>query len=210
MAKVVGLSGAQGGGKSTLLTGLAARGWRVDDFRVSRAVQAQLGWERLDKVMEAPDTMTRFQRAILDQKLARDLALQLEPTESIILTERTFADIAAYATLWTWKLEARGAWTFHEASLWLGTFMRDCLEAQDVYAATLLLNLGAHVSWQDDPNRADRASADQVFEDISNFTGYRHQKHRMDRRLSALPRLNITAASVPDRITQVEDFLNTL
>ena len=99
MIKLVGVSGAQGAGKSTLLEGLKAKGWAVDSFKVSRAVQKKLGWDSLERVMDDVHTMQRFQEEVLHQKLLRDFDMGRLETSGVVLTERTFADIAAYTWL---------------------------------------------------------------------------------------------------------------
>jgi hypothetical protein len=224
--KVIGLSGAQGGGKSSLLIELEKRGWRLDKFRVSRAVQAELGWEKLDNVMESWDTMVRFQEEVFRQKYNHDSALwakkpsEFEPVpgntitlactkesmmwgqrNSVILTERTFADIAAYSTLWAWKHVDRGNITLSEAFGWLGPYIKGCSDAQtSIYDATLLLPYMPDViKWEEDPNRAARGDVNAVYEDVERFL---ETKVPMDR-----PRLKITTATIEARASQVEQFL---
>lgn len=208
--KVVGLSGAQGGGKSTMLLELRARGWALDDFRVSRAVQKQLGWDSLDRVMESPHTMMEFQNEVYQQKFANDYKLQqlpgartMDPKGEVILTERTFADICAYANLWSWRFVDSGKLSLGEAIDFLTDFTHRCAKAHNtIYGATLLLPLMSHVEWENDPNRASKADVVSVFEDIERFIERKaHITHK---------RLRITAASVADRADQVETFLRTL
>lgn len=228
---VIGLSGAQGGGKSSLLIELEKRGWRLDKFRVSRAVQAQLGWEKLDNVMESWDTMTQFQEEVFRQKYNHDSAicakheqefemvpklgddgergitLEYDPERMlrnrIILTERTFADVAAYTTLWTWKHVDRNNVKLDVAFAWLSEYIKRCSSAQtSIYHATLLLPYMPNViKWEEDPNRAARQDVDAVYEDVQRFL---ETKVPVDR-----PRLTINTESVADRATQVEHFLRS-
>lgn len=230
--KVVGLSGAQGGGKSSLLIELENRGWRLDKFRVSRAVQAQLGWEKLDTVMESWETMTTFQNEVFKQKYNHDLTLsvkgshefesvgkqnpdglrgitceadpELNHRNEFILTERTFADIAAYTTMWTWRHVDRGNVDLNTGTQFLSSYLTGCAHAhRQIYAATLLLPYMPDViKWEEDPNRASRNDVDTVYEDVERFL---ERKLPIDHK-----RLTIYAKSVPDRATQVETFLRTL
>lgn len=203
MAKVIGLSGAQGGGKSTLLEALKARGWQVDDFKVSRAVQAQLGWDRLDTVLESPETMKRFQEEVLRQKLARDRELRWGGSPGTILTERTFADICAYTTYWTWELVDARQWTLAEGAAWLHDYTKECVEAQkQCYDGVILLPYMSHVAWSQDPNRASRSSVNTIWDNLERFT------QRFDF-INALP-FYVRAASVEDRANEVETYLRTL
>ena len=203
MAKVVGLSGAQGGGKSTLLEGLKTAGWQVDDFKVSRAVQAQVGWDRLDAVLESPRTMQQFQNEVLVQKLKRDQELRWGSSEGMVLTERTFADIYAYTTYWTWELVDAKKWELDEAADWLQDYTSKCVAAQKrCYDAVLMLPFMSSVKWAGDPNRASFASVSTIWENLERFT------QRFD--LISIPSFHIRSSSVEDRVQEVDAFLRTL
>ena len=200
--KVVGLSGAQGGGKSSLLIELQKRGWQLDQFRVSRAVQAQLGWESLDTVLTSFETMVEFQNEVLRQKSTHDAALASDGVE-VILTERTFADIVAYTTHWTWELLDQGKTTLREATEFLNGYVSQCIKHQDIYSGVLLLPyMRDQIEWQDDPNRAKLSSVDSIYEGVERFT-----QHRA---FLTQKRYTITAKTISDRADQVEAFLRTL
>lgn len=209
--KVVGLSGAQGAGKSTLLIELMARGWQLDQFRVSRAVQAQLGWDNLENVMSSPQTMMEFQNEVLRQKQNHDwhLAMVNEGARTIdakgyiILTERTFADIVAYTNLWSWRFVDNGKMSLNDAMQFLGGFTNTAAKAHnEIYAGTILLPMMSHVVWENDPNRAARNDVEAVFEDIQRF---------IERKTPLMhKRFTITGKTVSERADQVETFLRTL
>lgn len=200
---VVGLSGAQGGGKSSLLKELMARGWELDQFRVSRAVQEQLGWESLDRVMDSPETMIAFQEEVFKQKYEHDRALANDGSDKIILTERTFADINAYTHAWMWKFVDQGKIGLQEAVKFLMSYTTHCQFAQrECYKATLLLPLMEHVVFEHDPHRAKQENAQTVYEEIERF---------IDAKMPIeYKRLVITCKTIEDRATQVENFLKTL
>ena len=208
--KLIGLSGAQGAGKSTLLKALMNKGWQLDSFRVSRAVQAQLGWERLDNVMESPETMMQFQQAVFEQKLKNDYELSKLPAArtmdskgSVMLTERTFADIDAYTTQWTWRFVDQGRMTTFGAMHFLTKFHAKCVKAQlECYAGTLMLPFMEHVAWEDDPNRAAKNDVTMIYDHIERFMYARD--------FIAHPKLVITAKSVDDRVEQTEQFLESI
>jgi predicted ATPase len=208
--KVVGLSGAQGAGKSTLLIELMARGWQLDQFRVSRAVQAQLGWDTLENVMSSPQTMMEFQNEVLRQKQKHDWQLAhvdegartMDPKGHITLTERTFADIVAYTNQWSWRFVDDGRMTLGEAISFLSDFTRRAAHAQnEIYTGTMLLPMMNHVVWEEDPNRAAQADTESVMEDIERF---------MERKANMQKRFMITGKTVNERADQVETFLRTL
>lgn len=222
--KVIGLSGAQGSGKSSMLKELMSRGWRLDEFRVSRAVQAQLGWDTLDHVLHSFDKMVAFQNEVFQQKFNRDLTLSVKDSSevpvvshdilltadpemvqrnSIILTERTFADIWAYASHWTWTFHDRGDVTFRQAIDFVTPYLEKCIEAQNtIYSGALMLPLMEHVIWEDDPNRAKKNIANSIYEDVVRF---------MERKMKiTIQRHEIYSQSVADRATEVEHFLRKI
>lgn len=200
---LIGISGAQGAGKGTVLSSLAERHWKVDTFKVSRAVQETLGWDNLDKVYDSFDTMRQFQDEIFNQKLKSDLALSAK--SEIILTERTFADIAAYASFWTWELVQLGKVEMEDASTFLSNFTRYCANAQyDVYAGTVLIPLMPHMRQividEADAHRADVKSADTIFDDAERF---------LETYVPYKPRLRVSSETVQDRVIEIERFLTT-
>lgn len=207
--KVIGLSGAQGAGKSSMLKELMSRGWQLDQFRVSRAVQAQLGWDSLDHVMFSFEKMVDFQNEVFLQKFNHDSELNnhedartIDAKGHVVLTERTFADIWAYTSLWTWRFHERGEVSFEDALKFLTPYTQKCAEAQlQVYSGVLLLPLMEHVNFENDPNRAARADAITVYEDIDRF---------VERKSPFMKKLVITTKTVGERADQVETFLRSL
>jgi len=197
--RIVGISGAQGGGKSSLLNELKARGYTVDDFRVSRAVQAQLGWASLDNVMESFDTMKAFQDEVFNQKYEQDMSYVNNGKPGMVLTERTFADIFAYTQLWAWKLLDDGE-DPRKVMPWLGQYYKKCQQAQiECYSATILLPLMSHVVFEVDPHRAKKEDAERVYEEITRFTDLiKFQGH---------PSFVISEKTVEARADQTEGFL---
>lgn len=199
MSKIIGLSGAQGSGKSTLLTALAERGLHVDQFKVSRAVQKELGWSTLESVMDSPEAMIIFQEAIFKQKYDNDL--RLKDKGHVVLTERTFADILAYTVLWTGKFIDQKVFPPDVAESFLAEFTERCWHAQmELYSATLLLPMMDHIQWEHDANRASLSDADQVYYNIVQFAEVLAPHHCS---------FIISAADVNKRADQVESFLNT-
>lgn len=197
---VIGISGAQGGGKSSLLNKLKEWGYKVDDFRVSRAVQAELGWDSLERVMDAPDTMMAFQDEVLEQKLNNDR--KLRESSEVILTERTFADIYSYTSTWVNKFIDRGDLDLGDGMRWLQQYTAKCFEyQQQVYQAVILLPLMPHVVFENDPHRAKQEDAEVVYGRIERFA-----KGMVDE----VPYCRITEKSIVDRASEVERFLKAL
>lgn len=200
---LVGVTGAQGAGKTTLLNELAARGYHVDDFKVSRAIQEELGWSDLKQVLSSPSTMMDFQQRVLEAKLNNDFTIHQFSSRHTVLTERTFADICAYTMSWAWQLIDKNMWTLSEASKFLTPFTRECLRAQqDCYDAVVVVPFMQHVVFEEDRKRAPKNTIDTVFEDMENFLTARE--------LLSIPRLTISTETVPERVDQVQTFLRGL
>jgi hypothetical protein len=149
--------------------------------------------------MDSPDTMMQFQEEVFKQKYQNDLKL-LDEKEPIILTERTFADICAYTSQWTWRFLDAQKITVGEAFNFLHQFTKKCARAQlEIYTGTILLPLMKHVHWENDPSRAKKSDADAVFRDICGFIGRELPiSHRT---------LLISQETVPDRAAAVQHFL---
>lgn len=202
MAKLIGLSGPQGGGKTTLLNGLRDFGIVVDDFKVSREVQKQLGWESLSQVMESPETMMAFQAKVRDVKYVRELENIARTDVEIVLTERTFADIASYTQLWAWELADSKKWSLNDAVEFLVGYVDLCKHNQEVYAGNMILPSMPHIIWQADPHRAEKKHIEFVTEQMDRFFDLVHPR--------SVPVFRITEGSVNGRIAQANTWIQTL
>lgn len=199
LAKLIGLAGVQGSGKTTLLSALKARGIAVDDFKVSREVQKRLGWQSLEAAVFTPESMITFQRAIFDVKLERENQNAARTDVDIILTERSFADILAYTRLWAWSLANDRKWTLADGLKFVSAFSGDCFTAQKVYSGCMFLPLMDHIVWEEDPRRAKQTGACFIETELRLFLGRCEQQ----------PQLEITTASVDNRVQQVEEWLES-
>lgn len=207
MARVIGLSGAQGGGKTSLLEELERRGYEVDRFRVSRAVQASLRWESLENVMSSPLTMIDFQNEVFAQKLKHDANIRRNdvlPESKIVLTERTFADIVAYTNQWTWRFVDQRRMALEEAMRFLSPFRIECITAQlTCYSGTLLLPYMDPVQWDDtDAQRAKKEDIDSVYSTIVRFFN--------QPALLSHPTDTIKGRTIQERADEVEAFVKTI
>lgn len=202
MAEIIGLSGPQGGGKSTLLNGLISDGIVVDDFKVSRAVQERLGWQSLERVLDSVETMKMFQQTILDVKYDHEIENLKRKDAEFILVERTFADIASYTQLWSWELVHEHKWSVGAAMKFCIPFIEECAHSQHVYSANLFLPYMPHIKWQNDPHRAAQKHTTFIHEQLVSFFGSKNT--------SGIPVFEITESGVDERVTQVKKFLETL
>jgi hypothetical protein len=206
--KVIGISGAQGSGKTSLLAELAYRGWIVDDYKVSRAVQAELGWNNLYCLKESFETMVKFQELILTKKYIRDLKISEQPRRSsdikgqAVLSERTFADVFAYTDHWvndfvnsdTQKPDVQ------QMNNFIKQYCKTCIDCQtEVYFANLVLPLMDYISWENDKHRAGKNSATMIYNEIENFVHYTMDRH-----------FTISTKTVTQRADEVEQYLQSL
>lgn len=199
-SKIVAISGAQGAGKTTLLEELRNRGYHVDDFKVSRSVQKQLGWKTLLDATSTWNNMVAFQEEVLLQKYRNDRSL-ISSGKETVLTERSFADIFAYAQYWAWELVNRGEQTFPKTSTWVSEYLQKCLKAQrECYDGLILLPLMDHIVFQDDPNRAARHFSETVFEEMVEFS-------KMGDSISCFP---LYEKSIEDRAKATINFIEML
>lgn len=200
---IFGVSGAQGAGKTEILKALTLKGWKVDQFKVSRAVQAQLGWESLDRVMDAPETMIKFQEEVFRQKFKNDSALPR--SDETIFTERTFADIYAYTSHWADKFVADGRMTNNERSTFICNYKAQCRYAQDkIYGGKIILvPMMDHIPTDNDPNRAKREEAHLIYDKILDFVDNSFTYPLYEK-------LEINVKTIEDRVTMVENFVRRL
>lgn len=193
---VIGISGAQGAGKSSILAELQARGLKIDSFKVSRTIQEELGWGSLSEVMSNFNNMTMFQQRILDRKVEHDQKLL---SNDVILTERTFADIWAYTSMWAWRLHDQNKVKFDDVLKFLIPYTNDCAAAQNqIYSSVVLVPLMDHIVFENDPNRASESDADSVYDDIILF---------INRRTPLMKTHRISTKSVSDRADEVQTFI---
>lgn len=101
MVKLIGLTGAHGTGKSTVLKTLRERGYHVLDESLARKAQSQLGFG----VESAPSipNMMRLQDQVAQLMIERDqFALTLSDTakDGIVFVDRSPIDVVGYSDLW--------------------------------------------------------------------------------------------------------------
>jgi predicted ATPase len=123
--KLVGISGAQGQGKSTTINELAKQeGFIRSEVQTARSILT--GWQlTLNEVNKYPPLKVRFQEELLRR---HEQAITLNPVtktleHGIVLIERTFADIFVYAMV------SLGA--YNDYSDWLEDYYRRCAKAQE-------------------------------------------------------------------------------
>lgn len=190
MSKVVTVSGSHGTGKSTLLTELKSRGFRVDDFKASRAVLASLN-TNLDTISKSIASIINFQNQVFEAKYNNDKELK-SSSDDIILVERSFADIFAYTKHWIFScpegIDIGNSW-------WLHKFFTKCLDAQEELYGQSLILLPNQFDLENDGVRPT-FKQDHIHEEISRFNQCLNIKCDI-----------IRSVSVEDRANEVEQLI---
>lgn len=159
---VISISGTQGSGKSTLLNALEAQGVSVDHYKVSRAVQKELGATALADLTQTSESIRHFQELVFEKKYANDKSLK--DHNRIILVERSFIDVAAYTLLWMTSLLEYSPYSEADGE-WLDDFLKRCAAAQfEIYSGSAMIPLMPGVKQEIDPNRAKYEDADTIYD----------------------------------------------
>jgi hypothetical protein len=202
---LIGFSGPQGCGKSTLLATFAKDSlFHVDDYKVSRAVQAELQWDSLQHATSSFSAMVQFQDTIFKYKRKREIE-NLEMTDgwhSLVLTERTFADILAYTRLWTYNLISDNKVGVDDGKEYIYSMAIKCQAAQrELYDAVVYIPKMDHVAWENDPHRASEGTSSYIDLEISDFVRRQEDTVRLH---------TVISASVNDRMAEVAAFLMSI
>ena len=198
---MIAFSGPQNSGKTTLLNALKEETrLTVDDFKVSRAVQAKMGHDRLSDAVKTFEYVRDFQVEIAKTKLSHDTSVKcnsrffVEPNIILtILTERSFADIAAYAQHWVTAVNTP------EARKWLDDYIAVCKTSQQIYDGIVFTPSHKDIKFENDPNRANEESQKQM-ESLILF-----QCKQFD-----VPYHVVESVSINDRVAEVKKFISEI
>jgi hypothetical protein len=146
---IIGVSGAQGQGKSTLISDCVASnyGGCKLGLQTSREILNDWGYT-LSEVNKYSPLKVKFQDELIkrhEKSLIRSLELASE-AKLVFLVERTFADIFTYA------LASIGP--HNEYSNWLDEYAEKCSEAQKKYFHTVVFLQGREYVPEDDGVRS--------------------------------------------------------
>lgn len=157
---LLGLSGAHGTGKSTIIRGVKEFGVNVIESSLARNAQALLGWKDLKPAEESEEKMWEFQYAILDAMSLRDQTV-LE-SRQYTLVDRTPADVWGYVALWSHRLG--GA---NKLRLW--DFNNKCKNMAAVYDQHIVVPISEAIPFVAEPGRADEASREFHEKEVCHF-----------------------------------------
>jgi deoxyadenosine/deoxycytidine kinase len=147
MGSIVGISGAQGQGKSTLINYVTETHDFIHSLDVQTARETLKDWGySLTEVNSFMPLKVNFQEELFNRHV-RSLERELTfGTDSVKLVERTFADIFAYA------LTSVGP--FNQYSDWLNEYANKCSFAQNKYFAHIIYLSGREYTPQEDGVRS--------------------------------------------------------
>lgn len=204
MSILIAVSGTQSVGKTTLLNDLSDK-FIVDTFKASRAVQEELGVDKLSDAVLNPNKIMNFQERIFEVKLEHDTELLNADNDNKILVERSFFDIIVYANLWLKKYPKD-----RNLKEWFKDFKLRCIEAQSIYNGLIMLNIHKDIPYDIDPNRAGNDSRQEVENELQDLIKIYWPTivRPGNRNYGAL--LNLYSPDKAIRFQEVSNFLNSL
>ena len=126
------ISGSQGSGKSTVVGKLAEVGYPTVERKTSRSILTE--WDvTLSQVNNDRELTVKFQEEILKRK-EQDEAAAVADVSRIWFTERSYADLFAYALIALGK--------DNEYSEWLDSYFDRCKKLQTTYSHNFYLRSG--------------------------------------------------------------------
>jgi predicted ATPase len=143
---LITISGAQGQGKSTVLSSLEKLGYNVVPRKTSRSILADWGMT-LNEVNKYAPLTRRFQEEIIKRQQENDLSVLESP--DINFSERSYADIFSYC------MNILGP--FNEYSDWLNDYYNRCKALQQGYDCVIFLSGRKGYAPEDDGVRSINA-----------------------------------------------------
>ena len=192
---LIAISGSQGVGKTTLLQHLSKGNYTVDTFKVSRAVQKEMGYSSLCSAVDTFEKMKKFQENIILRKFEHDSRLIENIGDKIVFTERSFIDVLAYAELWCTHFPKMKSST----SNWLCGFKEACFNFQNIYSGLVLIEPNDSIRFEDDPERGAVETQRQIDRRLKELSGYLN-----------IPVQFIDVHDINERVQVVVNFVNGL
>lgn len=153
---LVGISGSQGQGKSTVCDSLSQRGFKVIPNKTSRSILSDWGYT-LNEINSYQPLTVKFQDEILTRHIRTNKAAS--ESDELYVSERTFADIFVYS------LFVLGP--FNAYSNWLDDYYYKCMEAQRMYSGIVYLTGRQYVP-QNDGVRSINTHYTSAVDDLIN------------------------------------------
>lgn len=187
---LVAIAGSQGSGKTVIINKLKEKGYETVERKTSRSILAD--WNvSLNEVNNNPELTLKFQEEILKRKLNDESQAVAESKSGLIVTERTFIDLATYS------LVALGKDNEHND--WLNQYITECGQCNQTYDLVFYLKAG-HFSIENDGVRGANVHysrmVDVVMYDLM-------QQHTMPGRLVV-----IDTPILEQRVSLITNFIN--
>lgn len=134
--KIMGISGAQGQGKSTTINELVKEcpeKFSKINIQTSREILQEWGY-KLHEVNSFIPLKVRFQDELLKRhrRTLQSYKNNYPSDGQIFLVERTFADIFTYALVTVGP--------FNDYSAWLNNYYEECCQAQSIFSSVIYLS----------------------------------------------------------------------
>ena len=159
---IIGLTGTQGTGKTTILRAAEEAGFFTDKSQLSRTVQKNLGWDSLSRAEETFDNAMALQDQVLYALYDRDVSIL--KTRQITLVDRTPADVWAYAAHWC---------NYHGIDIkknrWATGYKQLCRAAANRYLQFVFIPPIDEIPFVEEPHRAGLDSRNFVHDEIKAF-----------------------------------------
>lgn len=191
---LIGLTGAHGTGKSTVLRGAKEYGVEVIESSLSRNAQARLGWANLKPAEESEENMWHLQEAVLAAMYDRDEGVMGSFTFTLV--DRTPADVWSYVDLWTARLAAKGIKVDEEHRR---DFKNRCRTMASRYTHHIIVPISEDVPFIAENNRADLEGRDYHEKAVCQFVV-----------AGGLSHLVLLQTGISERVGKVASLLNTL
>lgn len=128
---LIAISGSQGCGKTSTISGLRQRGYGTVERKAARSILDEWGVTLAD-VNHDLDLTLQYQEALLERKIADDtIGAQ---SDGVIFTERSLADLFVYALITLGKE--------NQYSKWLNNYHDRCSRHQSLYDQVIYIKAG--------------------------------------------------------------------
>ena len=156
MHKIIALSGAQGQGKSTVLSSLKEEGEATVDLKTSRSILNDWGYT-LTEVNGYIPLKIKFQNTLFNLHYTSLDSINQDYSGPVFV-ERSFADIFVYALV--------SVGPFNEYSNWLNEYYEKCKEAQRYHFYEVVYLTGREYTPEDDGTRSTNVHFSSMVDEL--------------------------------------------
>jgi predicted ATPase len=194
VATVIGFTGTQNTGKTTLLNALSTSGVAgllVDTVSMPRTVQRLYG-KTLAEIVAVASNVPGYQRSIMSHKVEHLAKLDLSSV-SLLCTDRSPVDFVAYAELWVEQNQSDDSW--------LPELRMQALRDLKAYSGIVFIPPHPDIPFETQPDRGSLETQQRLHELCLGFMA------RPEFQALNLPVLELAQLDLTDRVATVKDFL---